>query len=929
MGMEGKIAIIDGNSLVFRAFFAIKGTMITSRGVYTHAIYGFLNMLQKALEDAKPDYIAVAFDRKAPTFRHLEYDAYKAGRAKTPDELSMQLPYLKDILTAMNIKILEEDGFEADDLIGTLAKMAEEQGLEVLVISGDRDELQLVSDKTSVLITKKGVSEFELYTPETMNEKYGFGPELFVDYKGLMGDASDNIPGLPGVGEKTASKLVREFGTIENLIENLEKVEPERIRNIIGEDRQTAIMSKRLATIITNAPVEAGFEEMRVRDWDITRLREIYTELEFRSFLKKLDSVDVTRHGDVPYVSKTQTNGDVPLVCNALQTKGTSPFVRSEAKQSTGVPNIKYAPEKIEISIVDSIDGLEDVKMALFDADEAVVHTLGSYDHVTEPVVDAIYLYVNQLYFCIWTRNDDGLFRRAADMLAAAELDMIGYGLKDDLFRIRRVTGGNRLKPVFDAGVANYLLAPGPAPTFAQIALAYGGIHITEEPDFEKDMLAHDRESVASLGREFCAAALAIMPVMRQKLKDDGLSELFDDVEMPLTGTLAEVEASGFSYDAAAMDSISETITGRIDVLTKSITELAGEPFNINSPKQLGDILFEKLGLPGGKKNKNGYSTSADILDRLREDHPIIDQVLEYRMLVKLKGTYIDGLPAFVSEDGKIRPHLMQTVTTTGRLSCVDPNLQNIPIRKEPGRLLRRAFVPENDDFILMGADYSQIELRVLAHFSGDPSLIEDFRSGADIHRRTAARVFGVENEEDVTLEQRSGAKAVNFGIIYGMSSFGLSEELSITRKDAERYIEGYFKQHEAVKEYMDLCVAEAREKGYSTTILGRRRPIPEISASQYMVRQFGERLAMNSPVQGSAADIIKIAMNRVRTALKKEGLVSELILQVHDELILQVKKGEEEKAAGILKNEMESAIELKVPLEVEVITGMNWYELK
>ena len=951
-GSKGKIAVIDGNSLVFRAFFAIKSTMITSRGVYTHAIFGFLNMLQKALDEAKPDYIAVAFDRKAPTFRHLEYDAYKAGRAKTPDELSMQLPYLKEILAAMNIPILEMDGYEADDLIGTLVKRAEAEGLEALVITGDRDELQLVSGRTSVLITKKGVSEFELNTPESMVEKYGFGAELFIDYKGLMGDASDNIPGLPGVGEKTAAKLVREFGTIENIVENLDKVEPERIRNIIDEDRQTAFMSKRLATILTNAPIEMNFDDMRVKAWDVARLKEIYTELEFKSFLRKLPDINGGEGDQAGFTMKAFADeGDV-IANGAKQSSG-----REERWNEARAGRIAgFEPEKIEISIVDSVEGLEQVRAALAGAGKAALHTLGSDDHIGDPVVDAIYIYVNEKYFCIWTRGDEGLFLAAAEMLAEADLTLIGFGLKDDLYRITRALAcknvghngdgsfhvpaeheKNRPRYVrpryvragFDAGVANYLLNPGPPPTFAQLALTFGGLQLREEPDFERDILAHDKDDIASLGREFCCAIVLLEPVLKGLLEDEGLTALFNDVEMPLVETLAEVEAAGFAFDAAAMDDIAAMIARQIDVLTASITELAGESFNINSPKQLGDILFEKLGLKGGKKNKNGYSTSADILDRLRGEHPIVEQVLEYRMLVKLKGTYIDGLPAFLSKDGKIRPHLMQLVTTTGRLSCVDPNLQNIPIRKEPGRQLRKAFVPENADYILMGADYSQIELRVLAHFSNDPALIEDFRSGADIHRRTAARVFGVANEEDVTNEQRSGAKAVNFGIIYGMSSFGLSEELSITRKDAERYIEGYFQQHGAVKAYLDGCVAEVRAKGYSTTILGRRRPIPEITASQYMVRQFGERLAMNSPVQGSAADIIKIAMNRVSAALKEEGLVSELILQVHDELILQVRKGEEEAAALILKREMEGAIELRVPLVVEVKTGANWYELK
>ena len=897
---QNKIAVIDGNSLLFRAFFAIKTPMITGRGVYTHAIYGFINMLSKVLDEMKPEYIAVTFDRKAPTFRHIEYESYKAGRAKTPDELHMQLPYLKEILSAMNISVLEMDGFEADDLIGTVSKSAEASGLKTLIITGDRDELQLVSDNTSVLVTKKGVSEFEMYTPEYFREKYGFDPELFVDYKGLMGDSSDNIPGLPGVGEKTASKLIKQFGSIENLVANADQVEPERIRNIIIDNEQTAFMSKRLATIVTNVPIKVDFDTMRIREWDVPRLREIYTELEFRSFLKKLDKAGLAD----------------PLNDTLI-----------------------YNPQSIEISIIDTIEGLELLRDVLFKAEEIILHTLASDDHVNVPLVDAIYIYVKERFFCIWTRSNEELLLEFCKMLSSLNLKLTGFRLKDDIYRFRRMLAVNNEnesvknftpKAFFDIGIANYLLAPGGSePDFAQLALTYGNINVREAPDFDSNILAYDKDYIIGLGREFCAAVRVVVPMMKNRMSVEGVIDLFSDIEMPLVDTLAEIEVNGFTYDSAAMDKIAVLINKRVDELTLTITDLAGGAFNINSPKQLGEILFEKLGLPGAKKNKNGYSTSADILEKLKDEHPIIELVLEYRMLVKLRGTYIEGLPGFVSKDGKIRAHLMQTVAATGRLSCVDPNLQNIPIRKEPGRQLRKAFVPESEDFVLMGADYSQIELRILAHLSEDASLIEDFRSGFDIHSRTAARVFGLSNDDEVTIEQRSGAKAVNFGIIYGMSSFGLSEELSITRKDAEQYIEDYFKNHQAVKRFMDDSIASARTLGYTTTIMGRRRPIPELTSSQYMVRQLGERLAMNSPVQGSAADIIKIAMNRVFSALKEEGLESTLILQVHDELILQVKKGEEEAAFRILKREMERAAELKVPLEVDVKAAENWYELK
>ena len=920
------IVIIDGNSLTYRAYFAIKNPMVTSRGLFTHAIYGFLNMLSKALADVDPAYIVVAFDRKAPTFRHLEYDAYKAGRAKTPDELSMQIPYLKDVLSAMGITILEMDGFEADDLIGTVAKRAELAGLSPLIISGDRDELQLVTDKTNVLITKKGVSEFELNTPESMREKYGFAPELFVDYKGLMGDTSDNIPGLPGVGEKTASKLVQTFGSIESVLSRLDEVEPERIRNIIDDNRTLAIMSKRLATIVTDAPIEFEFDDMRIRDWDIPRLRAIYTELEFKSLLKKLEN-------DSP-------SGGLEAAA-APSVPKTAEFQQVTQEPKTEVPPVLLRTDA-KTTVIDSEAGFAVIPELLENAASVVLHTVGSSDHVEAPLVYAIYILVNHgdpgissEYVCILTRGDDHLLEKIAEMLLVRPIELLGHGLQEDIFRLRRALGDARenvckVIPKFDTGVANYLLAPGGGePTFAQICLVYGGLTVREEPDFSSDILAFANDDLVNYGLEFCSAVNALEKPMCVRLDNDDMTHLFEDVEMPLVYTLAEIEVNGFEFDSSSLNDISIEIGARVDALTDSITELAGESFNINSPKQLGEILFDKLGLKGSKKNKSGWSTSADVLEKLRDEHPIIGQALEYRTLVKLRGTYIEGLPAFVAKDGRIRAHLQQTIAATGRLSCTDPNLQNIPIRQEFGRLIRKAFISKNDDYVLMGADYSQIELRVLAHLSGDAAMIEDFTSGADIHSRTAARVFGVEDESQVTIAQRSGAKAVNFGIIYGMSSFGLSEELSISRKDADRYIAEYFSQHVAVKAYMDACVNEAKEKGYTTTILGRRRLIPEIRASQYMVRQLGERLAMNSPVQGSAADIIKVAMNRVRFALAEAGLSSRLILQVHDELILEVPAGEMEEAARILKYEMENAVTLKVPLVVEVKTGSNWYELK
>ena len=902
-----RIVVIDGNSLVFRAYYAMQTPMITSRGVYTQAVFGFLNMLLKAVEDNAPDYIAVCFDRKAPTFRHLEYEGYKAGRPKTPNELSMQLPYIKDILAAMRIPILELDGYEADDLIGAVCRRAEQAGLEALVITGDRDELQLVSERVSVLITKKGVSDFELNTPASMREKYGFDPAYFVDYKGLMGDSSDNIPGLPGVGEKTAQKLIAEYGSIENILAHTAELKPDRIRTIVEENGDLAVMSKRLATIVTDAPIEIDFEDMRIQPWDVAKLRNIYTELEFRMFLKKLDA----------YTKKMPAAECSPA--------GISPAVPEE---------------NIEISIIQSKSEWDAAQTALAGAEGLTLKLLGDDGHVETPLVYAIIIMVKQTAYVVHSWNEAGLLRAAAAeilKLVTNGARLSGFSLQEDLYKLLTIARGGGAADPFgqtsirdDAHIAHYLLAPSAGGlSLAQIALTHAGLSIPEPPHLSGGLLAVSSEEICAYARGFCTAVRALTPLLRTRLESEGLLRLYEDVELPLILSLASTEVNGFAFDAGALSDIDREIILRVDQLTAVITELAGVSFNINSPKQLGEVLFERIGLPGAKKNKNGFSTSADVLEKLRDTHPIIEKILEYRMLTKLKSTYIDGLPAFVSEDGRIRCHLQQTVTATGRLSCTDPNLQNIPVRQEPGRSLRKAFVPGGADTLLMGADYSQIELRILAHLSEDPSLLADFESGADIHQRTAARVFGVGSEDAVTGEQRSAAKAVNFGIIYGISSFGLSENLSITRADAERYIAEYFEKYPAVKAYLDGSVAEAKALGYTTTIFGRRRAVPEITASNYSTRQFGERLAMNSPIQGAAADIMKIAMNRVYARLRAEGLKTEIILQVHDELILEVPADETETAARVLKEEMEGAAILKVPLLCQVKTGHSWYELK
>jgi DNA polymerase-1 len=894
----------------------MRNPMITQTGIYTHAVYGFINMLQRVMREHNPSYLAIAFDRKSPTFRHIEYDAYKAGRKAMPDELGMQFPLLKEVLCAMNITCLEMDGFEADDLIGTICKEAEQKGLSPLVITGDRDELQLISERTSVLITKKGVSEFELYTPESFAAKYGFGHELFVDFKGLMGDQSDNIPGLPGVGDKTATKLITEYGSVENIIAHVDEVKPDRIRGIIEDNAQTALMSKRLATIVTDAPIELDIQDMAVREPDLDRLREVYTKLEFRSFLKKLDG-GVEKHSGAGITVET---------------------VEKVKLEDMGLRTIEISNEA----------GVKLLSGELDACDEIVFNIVGSKDHVNSPEIDIIYVGTKEHVFFSVVTDKPKLKESITALLVEKNKKLLGCALQHDIYTLKilaKNVGKNYSPQIgFDASIADYLLEAGrSSEDIRSLVLTYAEADFPEEPKvlpsqtmlpgleaFGADDASEEyAQNVADYGKKFCEAILTLRPYLEKRLVEDEQASLFADIELPLSVALADVETQGFKFDEKSLREIAKNINDRIDELTAEIYDLAGEEFNINSPKQLGVILFEKLGLKGGKKNRNGFSTSADILEKLRFEHPIIAHVLEYRTLMKLKSTYIDGLPKFVAADGKIRAHFMQAVTATGRLSCADPNLQNIPIRQEPGRFIRKAFVAESEEFVLMGADYSQIELRVLAHLSGDPQLISDFCTGADIHRRTAARVFGVENEADVTPEQRGAAKAVNFGIVYGMSSFGLSEELSIGVKDAKRYINDYFSKHAQVKEYLDRCIEEVKARGYSETLLGRRRRIPEISAEQHNVRLYGERLAMNSPVQGSAADIIKIAMNKVYARLGAEGLRSKLILQVHDELILQVPKGEEELAAKVLKDEMERALTLKVPLIVEIKTGQSWYELK
>jgi DNA polymerase I len=901
--MNKRIIIIDGNSLLNRAYYAMQRPMITKEGLYTQGVYGFLNMLQKIKRDYESGYITVAFDRKAPTFRHLEFEEYKAGRKKMPPELAMQLPLLKEVLEAMKIKLLEIDGFEADDIIGTVSREAEENGLIPLIITGDKDELQLASDTTKVIITKKGISEFDIYDYNAMVETYGFPPEQFIDYKGLMGDQSDNIPGLPGVGEKTARKLVIEYGTIENLLEHVEEIESPRLRQIIEENQQLARMSKRLATIVRTVPIEVNFEDFFWEAPDQNKLVELYLKLEFNSLLKKLPQESIaTTPVKTPSVQagKGAVPDDQISFDTTIDTAGGDPAVQSLEEQLVDAP-VMPAPL-----------GLKEFSNQVTEGAEVVIKVFSDDSHIAVPIIYGTAILTQKSYFFIPSEQTNELIK----VLSDKNIKLAGHDLKEDFYPLFWM-GMTHFNTLYDTAIAQYLLDSSRSNySLKVLAQEYLRMELIESEDF-----------VAS-GYSWCSLVSRIRTIQEPRIESEGMKPIFQEVELPLIEPMAYIEYIGFAIDSKELKSTGAYINQKIEEITKTIYELAGETFNINSPAQLGPILFDKLGLPTGKKTKTGYSTNAEVLETLKDKHEIISLILEYRMLTKLRGTYIDGLLPLIHKDGKIHAHFNQTVAATGRISSNEPNLQNIPIRQEPGRSIRKAFVPSSPDYILMGADYSQIELRILAHLSQDPALIEAFNSGEDIHKITASRVLGVP-EDQITIADRTKAKAVNFGVIYGMSAFGLSSELNISRKEAETYIKEYFAKHEKVKEFMDCQVASAKKLGYVTTILGRKRFIPEITASNYMVRQLGERLAMNSPIQGSAADIIKIAMIRVYEALRADNMKSRLILQVHDELILEVHKDEEAKATKILRDGMEHAIEMDVKVDAALHQGLNWYDLK
>ena len=868
-----KIVLIDGHSILNRAFFGLPD-LTNAEGLHTNAIYGFLNIMFKILEEEKPEYLTVAFDVHAPTFRHKMFEAYKGTRKPMAEELRQQVPLMKEVLHAMGIRTIEQEGLEADDLLGTLSKRCERMGMEVVIISGDRDLLQLATDHVEIRIpkTKRTGTEIENYYAVDVKEKYQVTPTEFIDVKALMGDTSDNIPGVPGVGEKTATKIIVEYGSIENAYKHASELKPPRASKNLVEYWDQAQMSKVLATI----DVDADF----AYELEAAKLGNLYTE-EAYVYFQRLQFKNLLNRFDVQSENSIEDAFVIAVGKEEIQ----KIFAEAEKAQTVGA--VLYKDTRNVLPLF---------------AGNAEIGGIGIS-------------FGKEKIYCIPAGNGYSMEELLEALVHVAKHAgrFVVFDLKSSLPYLKGLEGAAEEK-CFDSIVAAYLLNPLKNDYgFEDVAQEHLGLMIDPKTELEK-MVCYE-----------AYAAFASSEVLEEKLKKEEMWKLFTEIEMPLVFTLFHMEQNGVRVEAEELKSYGEQLGGKIVQLEKEIYELAGEEFNINSPKQLGVILFEKLGMPNGKKTKSGYSTAADILDKLAPDYPIVKKILEYRQLAKLNSTYAIGLTTYIKEDGRIHGTFNQTITATGRISSTDPNLQNIPIRMEMGKKIRKVFIPK-DGYVFIDADYSQIELRILAHMSGDEKLIAAYNSSEDIHRATAAEVFNTPIDE-VTPLQRSNAKAVNFGIIYGMSSFGLSQDLSITPKEAKAYIDKYFATYPSIKEFIDGLVSSAKEKGYSLTMFNRRREIPELSSGNFMQRSFGERVAMNAPIQGTAADIIKLAMIRVSRALKEKGLKSHLILQVHDELLVETAIDEIDDVRQILTEGMKEAVSLKVPLEIDIKQGKNWLE--
>ena len=871
--MAEKIVLIDGHSILNRAFYGVPD-LTNADGLHTNAVYGFLNIMFKILDQEKPEYLTVAFDVHAPTFRHEMFEEYKGTRKPMAEELRQQVPVIKEVLQAMGVKIVEKAGLEADDILGTISRMSERRGLEVSVISGDRDLLQLATEHVKIRIpkTKKGQTEIEDYYAEDVLNAYQVTPTEFIDLKALMGDTSDNIPGLPGVGEKTATKIITEYHSIENAHEHASELKPPRASKAIIEHWDLAVLSKTLATIKLDAEIDYEFADAKLGNLYTDEAYVYFQKLQFKNLLGRFETSELSNKIEDAF--ETITNKE----------KAEQIFEDAVKAERVGIALCKNTEDVLPLFA----DQAEFAGIALCCSDEHVYYIKTGNDISSAWLKEQTVQLVEKNECCIF-------------------------------FDVKNAMGELGSLPVshcFDGTIAAYLLNP--------LKSDYTGEDVARE---RLNLLIEDKLPDDSKACYEAYTGWKAAPILQEQLKENNMWKLFVDVEMPLVETLYDMEQCGVRVEADELKAYGEKLGVRIHELEQEIYEEAGEIFNINSPKQLGVILFEKMGLQGGRKTKTGYSTAADVLEKLAPEYPIVAKILEYRQMAKLKSTYADGLAGFIQADGRIHGKFHQTITATGRLSSAEPNLQNIPVRMELGRLIRKVFIPE-DGFVFVDADYSQIELRILAHCSGDDMLINAYRQAQDIHRITASQVFHVPFDE-VTDLQRRNAKAVNFGIVYGISSFGLSQDLSISRKEAAEYIEQYFLTYPGIKTFLDNTVASAREHGYVETLFGRRRPMPELKSSNYMQRSFGERVAMNAPIQGTAADIIKVAMIGVSRRLKEKQMKSRLVLQVHDELLIETYIPELKQVEEILKEEMERAADLKVPLLVDMHTGNNWYEAK
>lgn len=879
--MTGKLVLIDGHSILNRAFYGVPD-LTNAQGVHTNAVYGFLNIMFKILDEEKPQYLIVAFDVSAPTFRHEMFEAYKGTRKPMPPELKQQVPIIKEVLTAMNIQIVEKEGYEADDLLGTIAKRSEAEGLLVSIVSGDRDILQIATDNIRIRIpkTKKGVTEIENYNTAEVIELYGVTPLEFIDVKALMGDSSDNIPGAPGIGEKTASAIIQKYKSIENAYAHLDEITPNKAKNSLGANYEQVQLSKKLATIDINVPIEYKLENAVPDKMFSDEAYKMFQQYNFKTFLKRFDMTQSDKEPDIYGCFRTISDfGAAEAEFEAIRASGgiTGVALLCENGAITGAA---FAPDK----------------------ENAVYIPVGGFitgEYIKDKIIS--------------------LSESCSRLVFLNVKEQLGF-----------IEGVNKDKLV-DVGLGAYLLNPlKESYSYDELSRDYMNMLFPSRSELIDKMTYSEASLIKpdELAKLACLNAYCVRnawTVISERLQNTGMMHLFNEIEMPLVFVLYDMEREGIMVDKEGLKSYGDMLAIKIVSLEKEIYEMAGSEFNINSPKQLGVVLFENMGLPSGKKTKSGYSTAADVLEKLAPDYPVVAKILEYRQLTKLKSTYADGLAVYIGSDSRIHGKFNQTITATGRISSTEPNLQNIPIRMEIGRQIRKVFIPK-PGCVFLDADYSQIELRILAHMSGDEKLIEAYNSAQDIHVITASQVFHVPLDE-VTKTQRSNAKAVNFGIIYGISSFGLSQDLSISRKEAGEYIERYFATYPNIKEFLDGLVSSAKEKGYSVTMFDRRRPIPELNSSAFMQRQFGERIAMNSPIQGTAADIIKIAMIKVSRALKEQKLKSKMILQVHDELLIETYEDEIETVRKLLKDNMTHAANLKVALETDINAGANWLE--